>query len=229
MPRATPQTLAADLARLIDRIAPDVGDRLPPERALARQIGCSRESLRKGLAALEASGEIWRHVGQGAFRGQRPRHLPIRDTVLVEGATPPDLMQARILLEPMVAAEAARCADAADVAHLRARVEAGRDARDRAACEQADDAFHRAIAQATRNPVLIGFLDYLSGARRRVAWQRQWDRTYRRIGVTEFRSFHSDQHDRVVAAIAGADAEAAATAMARHLETIAAAISDGGA
>lgn len=213
-----------DLRKLLETLAPDVGDRLPAERELALRLKCSRDTLRKALSELEKAGEVWRHVGQGTFRGRRPRHLPVRDTLLVEGATPPDLMRARILLEPRVAAEAALRADAAEIVHLRAKVAAGRAAPDRSACEQADDAFHRAVAEASGNPVLIGFLTYLSGARRRAAWQREWDRTYHRIGVDEFRTLHSDQHDRIVDAIAAANPEAAAVAMATHLDTVAAAM-----
>jgi hypothetical protein len=74
-------------------------------------------------------------------------------------------MRARLLLEPQVAAEAAAHADKSDVVKLRSKVAGGRAARDRAECEQADDAFHRAVAETSRNPVLIGFLIYLSGAR----------------------------------------------------------------
>lgn len=190
-------------------------------------LGCSRATLRACYAVLEREGEIWRHVGQGTFRGRRPAHMPVRDTLLVEGATPPDLMRARLLLEPQVAAEAAQRAGAADVRHLRRKVAEGRAAADRAACERADDAFHRAVAETSRNPVLIGFLVYLSGARRRVAWQREWDRTYRRIAKDEFQTLHSDQHARVVDAIAAADPAAASRAMTQHLEVIAAAMQAG--
>ena len=107
-----------------------------------------------------------------------------------------------------------------DVAYLRSRAEAGRRARDRPACEQADDAFHRAVAEVAGNLVLIAFLSFLSGARRRVAWQREWERAYRRLGVEEFRHGHSDQHMAVVDAIAGADPPEAEEAMRRHLATI---------
>ena len=215
-----------DLRVQIDRLAPVNGDRIPPERELRQLLGCSRETLRACYATLEQEGEVWRHVGQGTFRGHRPVHMPVRETLLVEGATPPDLMRARLLLEPQVAAEAALHADAADISHLRQKVAEGRAARDRAACEQADDAFHRAIAETSRNPVLIGFLVYLSGARRRVAWQREWDRTYRRIAADEFQTLHSDQHDRVVDAIEVGESDAAAVAMKDHLKTIEAAITN---
>ncbi|WP_236848543.1 winged helix-turn-helix domain-containing protein [Cereibacter sphaeroides] len=54
---------------------------------------------------------------------------------------------------------------AEDVALLRAAAGRGRAARDRAACERADDAFHRAIAEVARNPLLIALLRHFFGAR----------------------------------------------------------------
>lgn len=218
MARHSATDIQRHLLALVEELTP--GERLPPERELAARLGCSRQTLRAGLFSLEQDGRIWRHVGQGTFCGTRPRHLPVRDTLLIEGATPPDVLQARLLLEPMVAAAAARLAEPADVAHLRAKVDAGRKARDRAACEQADDAFHRALAQISGNPILVGFLNYLSGVRRRVAWQREWEATYRRIGTAAFQTLHSDQHRRIVDAIEARDPGAAASSMTEHLETI---------
>lgn len=214
------QTAYELLARHVLVEAPDIGDRLPPERTLAIAVGCSRATLRAALDRLEHHGEIWRQVGQGTFRGQRPQHLPIRDSFLIEGATPVDLMKARLVLEPSVAAAAAQRATSGDIDFLFSRVEAGRRGRNRAECEQADDAFHRGIASVAGNPVLVGLMTYLSGARRRAAWQRQWDRAYRRLGVDEFRVDHSDQHFAVVGAIADHDESAAADLMRVHLETI---------
>lgn len=218
MHRRSATDIQPEILKILDDLAP--GERLPTERDLAERFTCSRQTLRSCLATLEKDGEIWRHVGQGTFRGSRPRHLPVRDTFLIEGATPPDVMQARMLLEPMVAAETARLADASDVGMLRKKVDAGRRARDRAACEQADDAFHRALAQISGNPILSGFLNYLSGVRRRVAWQREWERTYRRIGTQTFQTLHSDQHEQIVDAIERQDPEAASSFMTKHLETI---------
>lgn len=218
MPRKSVTDIQLAIRTVLNDLSP--GERLPAERDLARRLGCSRQTLRSCLTLFEKEGEIWRHVGQGTFRGSRPRHLPVRDTLLIEGATSPDVMQARILLEPMVAAEAARLASPEDVALLLEKVEAGRKARDRAACEQADDAFHRALAQISGNPILSGFLNYLSNVRRRVAWQREWDRTYRRIGTNAFQTLHSDQHQTIVDAIIRHDPAAAASSMTEHLNTV---------
>ncbi|MGB2892685.1 MAG: FCD domain-containing protein, partial [Albidovulum sp.] len=84
------------------------------------------------------------------------------------------------------------------------------------------------VAEVSRNPVLIALLTYLSGARRRAAWQREWHRTYRRTGAGEFRTIHSDQHRDIVDRIAAADAAGAAERMAVHLKAIEAAMSGAG-
>ena len=214
------ETAKAQLWRVLEERAPASGDRLPPERVLKDLVGCSRETLRTALAALEAEGEVWRHVGQGTFRGRAPLGRPVKDTLLLEATTPADLMDARRLLEPQIAAAAADRATPDELGVLRARLEDGRTARDRAACERADDAFHQSIAHVARNPVLIALLRHFSSARCRAVWQREWDRTYRRIGVDEFTKVHSDQHARVVDAIAAGDAPAAHHAMAEHLEAV---------
>lgn len=206
----------------LDRLAPLPGDRLPTERALADELGCSRQTVRVALAALEAEGEIWRHVGKGTFRGRAPRGSPVRETVLLQAVSPEQLMQARLMMEPAIAAEAARQAKAGDADYLFRLVTRGRESTSRGDAEDADARFHRGIAEIADNPILLGLLDYLSSARRRAAWQHQWDRTYRRVGVSEFTGLHSDQHRAVVVAIAEADAQAAFDAMSAHLATIAA-------
>lgn len=218
--RTDKETARARLWQVLEERAPASGDRLPPERVLKDLVGCSRETLRGALAALEARGEIWRHVGQGTFRGRAPLGRPVKDTLLLEATTPADLMDARRLLEPQVATAAAMRRAPEDVALLRPHVANGRAARDRAECERADDAFHQSIAEVARNPVLIALLRHFSSARCRAVWQREWDRTYRRVGVEEFTKAHGDHHEQVVDAIAAGDGTAAHHAMAHHLETV---------
>ncbi|MEC9197007.1 MAG: FCD domain-containing protein [Pseudomonadota bacterium] len=197
-----------------------VGDKLPSERELSRVLGCSRETLRRALAEMEMRGELWRHVGQGTFLGARPSGHPVRDAILVQGATPLQLMQARMTIEPSVAADAAVLASPAQIAWLNHLIARGRAAKTRSECEQLDAAFHRGLAEVTGNPILLGLLDYLTGVRRHAAWQREWEQTYRRLGVSTFTTFHCEQHAKVVACIAQGQGDEAATAMRQHLETI---------
>lgn len=211
----------AELRRIIDDPSADVDSRLPTERALAERIGCSRETLRTALDVLEAEGKIWRQVGKGTFRGRPPQGTVRRETILLEGATPEDLIEARLAIEPAIATQAARHARPEDIPHLDRLIRAGRNSASREEAERHDAAFHGAIADLSGNPILSGLLGFLSNARRRSAWQREWERTYRRLGVSEFTGLHSDQHKSVRDAIAARDPEAAAAAMARHLDTIA--------
>jgi len=197
-----------------------VGDKLPPERELARRLSCSRETLRQALSVLEGENELWRHVGQGTFCGPRPAAAPLKETLLVQATSIQELVQARFLIEPVVAAEAARNSTTADIEKLNACVADGRAGVARFECQQADDVFHRTIAEVAKNPILFSILTFLSDARRRSIWQTQWDRTYRHIGIKEFTGQHSDQHQRIVVAIEKKDPAAAEAEMRAHLETI---------
>lgn len=92
-----------------------VGDRLPSERELAGRFSCSRETLRRALSVLEQENEVWRHVGQGTFKGSRPGAAPLKDNLIVQAASVQELVQARFLIEPVVAAEAAKRATPANI------------------------------------------------------------------------------------------------------------------
>lgn len=210
----------AELRKLLDCDEITVGAKLPPERQLARRLSCSRETLRQALAVLEQENEVWRHVGQGTFRGPRPAAAPLRENMIVHATSVEEFVTARYLIEPVVAAEAARCASASDVELLNGCVAAGRTGRDRFECQHADDVFHRTIAEVAKNPILLSVLTFLSDARRRSAWQTQWDRTYRHLGIEEFTKQHSDQHQSIVDAIQANDPFSAEAAMRDHLDTI---------
>lgn len=210
------RAMLSDLAR---------GTRLPAERKLAGQIGCSRQTLRVALASLARERLIWRHVGQGTFVGPPARGQPLRLSVLIEGAAPGDLLRARLAIEPQIAAEAARHAKPADLRRLQELLRSGRQASDRAECEQIDSDFHLALAGISGNPVLLGVMRYLSDIRRHAAWQQGWERSYRRLPPNEFQTSHSDQHAAIISAVAARDPTAATAAMTRHLQTVRAAFS----
>ncbi len=103
---------------------------LPAERELCDLLGVSRGELRKALAVLEGNGELWRHVGKGTFIGSRPVEEKTSIADIAAASNPREVMHARLVIEPMLAREAALNATAADLAEMRRCLEGfarGRD------------------------------------------------------------------------------------------------------
>jgi DNA-binding FadR family transcriptional regulator len=192
------------------------GERLPPERQLADELGVSRGTLRKALADLEAEGLIWRHVGRGTFVGNRPVE-PVQDlTAVMRRTNPAGVMEARLALEPELARLAALHATPADLEELADCLAQGRTAPDWRAYEYWDNRLHRAVATATANIVLLALFDGLNTIRRTVTWGR-----LRRFPQRPDPTHHSFvEHDRILAAIAERDPAEAAEAMRTHLRSV---------
>ncbi|WP_424971780.1 FadR/GntR family transcriptional regulator [Dinoroseobacter sp. S76] len=192
------------------------GQRLPPERELVDLLGVTRNDLRKALALLEAEGSIWRHVGRGTFVGARPDAEASSLPSTAERASPVEVMNARILIEPALAGFAAVHASSADLKELRTIADRCRNARNWREYEAQDNALHRAIAEASNNTVLTAVFDTLNSIRRTVVWGR--DRGNDGPPPADHHSF--DQHDRILDAINNRDAEMARAEMRQHLDSV---------
>lgn len=188
--------------------------RLPPERALAQELGVSRAELRHALARLEEAGQLWRHVGKGTFLGPRPLAAIGDVAALAARSSLDEIRQARLVLEPQLAALAARNATAPQQALLRAALRDGSAAgQSWRGFEGQDARLHREIAAAAGNLALLHLFDQLATLRRTLTWDRQRPRPGG--PPPDHPSFA--EHARIVAAILAGDAEGAATAMAEHV------------
>jgi DNA-binding transcriptional MocR family regulator len=65
--------LADAVSRLIDQGSLEIGDRLPPTRELAGQLGLNRTTISAAYAWLESAGLIRGHVGRGSFVAKAPQ------------------------------------------------------------------------------------------------------------------------------------------------------------
>ncbi|HEX4749396.1 MAG TPA: PLP-dependent aminotransferase family protein [Bryobacteraceae bacterium] len=77
--------LADSVSQLIENGAIQAGDRLPPTRELASQLGLNRTTVAAAYSTLEEAGLIRGHVGRGSFVAERPRTAETSDRPAVQG------------------------------------------------------------------------------------------------------------------------------------------------
>ena len=144
------------------------GARLPREADLAERLGLSRNSLREAVRALTLVRILDTRQGDGTYvTALEPDMLLDAVSFLAElnqDRTVLDVLEVRRELETVAAGLAAQRASEGAVAELRRLLEdpAGRGD-DVEALVANDLAFHRAIGEASGNPVLASLLDGLSG------------------------------------------------------------------
>jgi GntR family transcriptional regulator, uxu operon transcriptional repressor len=191
--------------------------KLPAERVLCEELGVKRGDLRKALAVLEREGVIWRHVGKGTFIGARPLDNMLSLAQIESETNPAEVMRARLLIEPILAREAARNATRQDMVEIETLMHQARAAATWRQYEALDTALHRTIARAGANSLMLAIFDTLNTVRRSVVWGRlraEPDRP-----PLDHHSFA--EHEAVVAAIKTRDVNAAGEAMFTHLQTVA--------
>jgi DNA-binding FadR family transcriptional regulator len=190
--------------------------RLPPERELAAELDVPRRAVRRAIERLEADGLVWRRQGKGTFAGQAPDPAGAMAAHLASAADPVAVMEARLVIEPGLAALAAERATRDDVARLRGLADHVSAARGDEDAELWDGALHRLIARIAGNPIMLttfGFVD-------EVRLQKGWRAARLRARSPVARALYDEQHRAIVAAIAAADAPGADAAMRAHLAAL---------
>jgi DNA-binding FadR family transcriptional regulator len=192
------------------------GAQLPSERRLAAECGVARNTLRQALDRLAAEGWIRREHRRGSFLC-RPPEAPAADLAeRIAHASPEDLMELRLTVEPGVAALAATRASQAALGEIEDILEASRGAIGLPAYELWDARLHLAIFRAARNPLLIDYCLAINAARTRPRWHR----LKQKLLSEERHATYDRQHRAIVHALAERDGEAARHAMHQHLATV---------
>jgi DNA-binding FadR family transcriptional regulator len=193
------------------------GVKLPPERHLTDELGMTRATLRKALGALERDGVIWRHVGKGTFIADgSPQAANDSMAELGRQLTPFRMMRARMAIEPAIAREAAVNASGDTQMRMQRALERSKAAATWREYEIQDDIFHRTVAEASDNLLLLSLFDQLNGVRRAVAWGNVTRRSA--LPSPDHSSFA--EHDAIAAAIANRDPVAAYESMRAHLRSV---------
>lgn len=210
------ERIAQELERRISSsIYPD-GGRLPPERDLAIEFGASRSSVRKALKKIQAQGMVWRHVGKGTFVGRAPDFYEDLERRSGISATPREIFEARLGIEPLVAGSAALSASRRDLDSLWNSVEQLENACDWSEFEIWDRSFHRSVAVATQNLVFLSILETINSLRQSELWTRV---TLPDLNSRTQRE-NTAMHRRIVEAVARQDMHGAAREMRMHLDMV---------
>lgn len=204
------------IRRLMDEGNLPSDGRLPTERELSEKFGCGRRTIRHALEVLETEGLIWRRQGKGTFAGQRPRATIGLAAEIVDEVDALGVMEARMGIEPQLAALCARRASGEDVERLRLLVERTVASCDSDASELWDGAIHRLIARIADNALLKAAFDLIDTVRMDEDWQQK----RHMARSTETNALYHTQHMHIIDAIDARDAEGARDAMAQHLQSL---------
>jgi GntR family transcriptional regulator, transcriptional repressor for pyruvate dehydrogenase complex len=189
------------------------GDRLPPERELARQLGVSRTSLRQALTALRVEGLVDIRHGNGIYllRAADDTVPPIAADLATAHPELPALGEVRNALEALAAWGAALRRSDEDLAALVAAVRLmEQEIADGQPGLRGDRAFHGAVLHAAYNEVLTMLLDAIEEGSEQIARA-----SLSRPGQPE-RSLAA--HRLILDAIVGREADVARRLMSDHLE-----------
>jgi DNA-binding FadR family transcriptional regulator len=192
-----------------------IGQRLPPERELAKTFGVSRPTIREAILSLALSGMLQVRSNSGAYVISR-HELP--DVHALEGAGPFENLEARQMIEPPIAALASQRASkttmvqlADALAMMRWEHAQGREA------DTSDHRFHVILAEATGNSALVLLCDSLWRAQ---SDSRIWQEIHAHMRMEDYRSVWLKDHEAIFEAVSAGNARKASAAMARHLGNI---------
>ncbi|MEA2361036.1 MAG: GntR family transcriptional regulator, transcriptional repressor for pyruvate dehydrogenase complex [Thermoleophilaceae bacterium] len=212
-----PDRVKAQLLGMISagELAP--GDRLAPERELASEMGVSRNVVREAIRSLVDSNVLEARQGAGVFVGSlRMESLvePLGMVLSLESTTLQSLAQARLAIEPGVAALAAERGSEEDLQALEVLMEEGARARseDSQRFMEIDVELHERIVRMTDNPFLMRIMEGVGHLARS-------SRGFTNIFPRMREAAHAD-HERIVAALRARDAEGAREAMREHLDHV---------
>lgn len=198
-----------------------VGDRLPPERVIAEQMGVSRPSVREALSALQLVGVLETRAGDGTYvvKGLDRREAAI--SLLEEHESPVDALEARRVLErSIVQMAAARVTPESLATALRAMdsLRLAATLRDYEAFAAANSPFHLAIVRMAANDLLERAVLPLIDVMQQQLAQEMRRREYAHDGA--FFDAMTRVHADIYAALAAGDPGQASEAMDRHFDLI---------
>jgi DNA-binding FadR family transcriptional regulator len=219
-----PDKLAAQIARQIEadivRRGWTIGESLGSEQALQQRFRVSRSVLREAVRLVEHHQVARMRRGpNGGLLICQPDAGPAARAIVIYleylGTTLGDLLNARLVLEPLAASLAAERIDEAGIDRLRAVLRA--EEQWRPGLPAPREEFHVALAEESKSPVLQLFIDILMRLTTRYALQSRADSATEAIEAVD--QMHHD-HSQIVTAVTAGDSARAKTLSERHVEAV---------
>jgi GntR family transcriptional repressor for pyruvate dehydrogenase complex len=193
------------------------GDKLPPERDLARKMGVSRPTLRSGIRSLAAVGLLESRHGSGTFVAKAKESPTLDGSQLkmlasLHNFSSDEMFEARIALEMYIAGCAAQRATEEQITLLAEEITGMFASLDKP--EQFlkhDMSFHQTIAIASGNQILTALMNMVT----QVLLETRRQTVKRAKDLKEA----AEMHRKIYRAIREKDPEAAREAMRDHLLT----------
>ncbi len=211
--------VAQELLRLIASGELSPGERLPGERQLAELMSVSRVSVRAALQQLKTQGFVSAVQGGGTrvIAASNEGRSALAELVRVNRDNLYDLAEIRANIEVWAARRAAERGTREQIAeiahHFELMAQPGRAERHKA---NDDLHFHMSVAKASGSPVYMHLMGVLSGILEDMfAYHR-----YRLQIGPQYDRLLLAQHRAISDTIQARDGEAAARAMADHLDTV---------
>ena len=134
------------------------GSRVPTEDELAGIFQVGRGSIREAITNLQMSGVLVSSPGIGTYVADTAvaciNNHQLADT-LNDPDSIEDMLQARRVLEPLLAAYAAEHASSEDIKRMQAGINKAKSGRDLADWKENGSRFHIALAECCKNKILI--------------------------------------------------------------------------
>jgi len=161
------QEIVDQIQQLIRRGELQAGDRLPPERTLAQTFKVSRNCVREALRALTEKKVLESRRGDGTYicaPDDSALVSSLAQAIQVQKNRLRDIFEFRQMIEPQIAALAARHITPEELARLKILI-FEQERKNLAGQDSAalDMEFHLQLAEASRNMVLLEVVKLLNG------------------------------------------------------------------
>jgi len=205
------QSIARQIAEMIDEGALPPGSRLPGERELAEKFDVSRVTIREAEIALQAIGRLEIKTGSGVYVSE---NLPQSEEAL-PNVSAFEVTEARMLIESEAAALAAHHITDDQIDRIEELVE-NMAVGDKHQVDEADELFHETIAKASKNAAILHSVKQLWRMRDYIPKVKV---VYESVCDSN-QHLRTEEHRAVFKALKARDSSAARAAMREHFQRL---------